>query len=125
MVPAQAFPSRAGDGQPSHSGPDGADYTDTGFACRPGRDAQTLIITAAPSGTINVAGYCFSQSQIDALVARADPDATIVALPDGDLGHRLAGTAPDRAALQAGLLAHGFNPLLLGAFRRRGAHEVA
>jgi hypothetical protein len=59
MVPAQAFPSRIGNGQPSHHGPDWAGYVDTGFACRPGRDAQTLIITAPPSGAFNVGGYCF------------------------------------------------------------------
>jgi hypothetical protein len=70
-------------------------------------------------------GYCFRQSQIDALVAQADPDATIVALPDGDLGHRLAGAARDRAAMRAGLLAQGVNPLLLGAFQPRGASEAA
>jgi AMP-binding enzyme len=125
MVPTQALPSRTGNGQPSYSGPEGAGYIDTGFACRPGRDAQTLIITAPPSGTLNVGGYCFRQSEVDALVARADPDATIVALPDSDLGHRLAGAAPDRVALRAGLRARGVNPLLLGAFQPRGAPEAA
>jgi hypothetical protein len=73
---------------------------------------------------IDVGGYCLRLSQIDALVSRADPDATVVALPDGDLGHRLAGTAPDRKALQALLQTEGINPLVVGAFQPRGKPEA-
>jgi len=58
-------------------------YVDTGFACSPARDPQTLVVTAPPSGTISVGGYCFRQSQIEAAVVQADPKATIVVLPDG------------------------------------------
>jgi hypothetical protein len=83
MVPGQTF-------QAPHSASIGA-YVDTGFACSPARDPQTLVVTAPPSGTISVGGYCFRQSQIEAAVAQADQKATIVALPDADLGQRLAG----------------------------------
>jgi len=112
MVPA----SRAD--QPLAVAPDGDGYVDTGFTCRPGQDDRTLIITGPPSDMIDVGGYCFRLGQIDTLVSRADPGATIVALPDGDLGHRLAGTAPDRRALQAILKTLGVNPLIVGAFER-------
>jgi AMP-binding enzyme len=120
-------PGRPGisEGQPPHSGLAGVGYVDTGFACRPGRDGQTLIITAPPPGTISVGGYCFRQNQIDALVAQLDPAATLVALPDGDLGHRLAGNAPNRKALQAAVDGPVFNPLILRAFQQRGAPEAA
>jgi hypothetical protein len=113
------------EGQPPHSAPAGVGYIDTGFACRQGRDDQTLIITAPPPGTISVGGYCFRQSQIDALLRQIDPEATLVALPDGDLGHRLAGNAAGRAALQAAMDGPPFNPLILRAFQRRGAPEAA
>ena len=59
------------------------------------------------------------------MVAQADPEATIIAVPDGDLGQRLAGTANDRAALRADLHARGVNPLISGAFKARGAAEAA
>jgi hypothetical protein len=121
MVPVRPGVS---EGQPAHSDLTGVGYVDTGFACRPGRDGQTLIITAPPPGTISVGGYCFRQSQIDALAAQVDPAATLVALPDGDLGHRLAGNSLNLAALQA-LDGSVFNPLILRAFQRRGAPEAA
>ena len=104
--------------------PDGDGYVDTGFTCRPGPADRTLIITGPPADVIDVGGYCLRLSQIDALVSRADPDATVVALPDGDLGHRLAGTAPDRKALQALLQTEGINPLVVGAFQPRGKPEA-
>ena len=103
----------------------GSGYVDTGFACLPGRDAQTLVVTAPPSGTISVGGYSFRQSRIDAAVAQADPEATIVALPDADLGQRLAGTAADHADLRARLQAQGANPLLTGAFAPRRPGKAA
>jgi hypothetical protein len=119
MVPAQAYQA-----PPDPSASLGG-YVDTGFACGPGPNSQTLVVTAPPSGTISVGGYCFRQSQIEAAVAQADPQATIVALPDADLGHRLAGTAADREALQSGLQARGANPLVSGAFAPRHSPKAA
>ena len=117
MVPGQTF-------QAPHSASIGA-YVDTGFACSPARDPQTLVVTAPPSGTISVGGYCFRRSHIEAAVAQADQRATIVALPDADLGQRLAGTAADREALKSGLQARGANPLLSGAFEPRHPPKAA
>jgi hypothetical protein len=119
MVPAQAYQA-----PPDPSASLGG-YVDTGFACGPGPNSQTLVVTAPPSGTISVGGYCFRQSQIEAAVAQADPQATIVALPDADLGHRLAGTAADREAIQNGLQARGANPLVSGAFAPRHSPKAA
>lgn len=119
MVPAHSFQAPADQSIP------GIGYIDTGFACRPGRDAQTLVVTAPPSGTIAVGGYSFYQNRIDAAVAQADPEATIVALPDGDLGQRFAGTAANRVDLRARLQAQGANPLITGAFAPRQPSEAA
>jgi hypothetical protein len=125
MVPVQVSPSPPADDQPLDVGPIGPGYIDTGFACQPDRDAHTLIITAPPADSIGVGGYSFRQSHMDALVAQADPAATIVALPDSDLGHRLAGSAADCAAMRGGLQAKGINPLLSDAFRPRDSADAA
>ena len=125
MVPAYAFPPGAERGQDAHLAPDAAGYVDTGFACRPEHAAQTLTVTAPPSGTIGVGGYRFLQREVDTLIGQADPDATVVTLPDADLGQRLAGTTANRAALRAKLQARGVNPLISGAFQPRGAPEAA
>jgi hypothetical protein len=125
MVPAHAFPPGAERGHAPRLQPDIAGYIDTGFPCGLDRDARTLVITAPPAGMTVVGGYRFRQRDVDAVVTQADPGATIVAVPDADLGQRLAGTAADRAALGAELQARGANPLLSGAFRARDAAEAA
>jgi hypothetical protein len=125
MVPTHAFPPGAERGQTPHLAPDNAGYVDTGFACRLDRDAQALAIAAPPVGTIAVGGYSFHQSEVDAMVAQVDPNATIVALPDRDLGQRLAGNAADRSAMRDELHARGVNPLISGAFQPRGGAEAA
>jgi hypothetical protein len=125
MVPAHAFPPSAKRGHPPRLQADSAGYIDTGFPCRLDLDAHALHITAPPAGMTVVGGYRFRQCDVDALVTQADPEATIVAVPDADLGQRLAGAATDRAALRAELQARGVNPLLSGAFRARGAAEAA
>ena len=125
MVSVHAFAPGAKSANPQRLLSDSAGYVDTGFACHLDRNAQTLTITAPPSGTIAVGGYCFRANLIDALVADADLDATLVALPDSDLGQRFAGAASDRVTLRAKLQAQGINPLISGAFVPRGAPEAA
>ncbi|MGB6350334.1 MAG: class I adenylate-forming enzyme family protein [Pseudolabrys sp.] len=125
MVPAHAFPPGAERGQDAHLAPDAAGYVDTGFACRLERAAQTLTVTAPPPGTIGIGGYRFLQREVETLIGQADPDATVVPLPDADLGQRLAGTTANRSALRAELQARGVNPLISGAFQPRGAPEAA
>ena len=125
MVPTHAFPPGAELGQGVHASSDNTSYVDTGFACRLDRAAQTLTVTAPPSGTIGIGGYRFLQSEVDALIAQTDPDATVVALPDADLGQRLAGTTTSCAALRTKLQARGVNPLISGAFQARSTPDAA
>lgn len=124
MVPTQSFPPAAERGQAQSASPN-ADYVDTGFACNVDRHARTLIVTAPPPGITAIGGYRFPLNDVDELVAQTDPGATIVTLPDADLGQRFAGSAPDRADLLAKLKARGVNPLISVAFQPRGSSEAA
>ena len=119
MVPVQAFPPGAERGPEPHLAADEHGFVDTGFSCRIERDSNTLTIAGPPAGITSIGGYRFRQNEVDWLVAAADLDATIVALPDAYLNQRLAGSAPDRAATAAELEARGANPLVAGAFRPR------
>ena len=119
MVPAHAFPPGAEHGPEPHLAADAAGFVESGFGCRLERDSQTLALTGPRGGITTIGGYRFRTREVDAQVASVDPRATIVALPDALLGQRLAGSAPDRAATAALLLANGVNPLIAGAFRPR------
>lgn len=119
MVPMHAFPPGAERGTEPHLTADAAGFVDTGYLCRLDRDSETLTISGPPGGFAGVGFYRFRPHELEALIAGADPAATIVALPDAVLGQRLAGSAPDRDALQAELQARGVNPLIAGAFRPR------
>jgi len=121
MVPAQAFPPGAERGPEPHLAVDALGFIDTGFTCRLERDSQTLTIDGPPAGITTIGGYRFRQNEVDWLVAEADLDAVIVALPDVYLDARLAGNAPDRAMTAAELKARGVNPLIAGAFHPRNA----
>jgi hypothetical protein len=125
MVPAHDFRVDSESGHAAHLQADGAGFVDTGFPCRPDHEARVLRLTAPPAAMMVTGGYRFRQSDIEDVVARADPDATIIAVPDADLGQRLAGTAADRAALRTSLQARGVNPLVSGAFKARGTSEAA
>jgi AMP-binding enzyme len=100
-----------------------AGYVDTGWTCRV--DARGLIVAAPPPGLTVIGGYPFHLNRVEEFVAGIDPDATIVALPDADLGQRFAGTAVDRAHLLAKLKVRGVNPLISGAFEPRGTPQAA
>jgi hypothetical protein len=121
MVPAHAFPPGAERGPEPHLAVDALGFVDTGIACRLERNSQTLVIGGPPAGITTIGGYRFRQNKIDWLVTEADLDAVIVALPDAYLDARLAGSAPDPAAMAAQLKASGVNPLIAGAFRARNA----
>jgi hypothetical protein len=118
MVPTHAFPPGAESGGEDSFAADG--FLDTGYACKIAREAGTFALTAPPAGVTAMGFYRFRQSEIDAVVATADPAAVIVALPDAYLGQRLAGRARDGAAITAELEANGVNALVAGAFRPRG-----
>ena len=119
MVPRHAFPPSAEHGPAPHLAADAAGFVESGFGCRLERDSQTLAVTGPRGGITTIGGYRFRTRDVDAQVASVDPAATIVALPDALLGQRLAGSASDRAATAALLLASGANALIAGAFRPR------
>ncbi len=105
MVPVHAFPSGetlAADG-----------FVDTGFICA--SEGDTVTVTGPPAGITAVGGYRFVQQAMEALVAEADPAATVVAVPNALLGQRLAGRSAYSQVLSA-LRARGANPLITGAF---------
>ena len=120
MVPTRHFPPGAGE----DAKPDG--YLDTGFTCRIERAALvTLVVTGPPAGMTAVGGYRFLRSALETELAAIDAAATLLALPHGLLGLRLAGSAPERAAIVAALQARGLNPLLARAFRPPPAADAA
>ena len=86
---------------------------------------DALAITGAPAGLTVVGGYRFAQKATDALIADADPAATLMAVPDALLGQRLAGRSPDPQALTAALQARGANALIADAFHRRRRPSAA
>jgi len=97
------------------------------------RDSDGLpdpaVIAAADNppapGMIGVGAYQFRQAALDAAIAAADPAAMIAALPDGLLGNRLAGHAPDAARVAATLATRGANALVAGAFKSIGRISAA
>jgi hypothetical protein len=83
-------------------------------------ERETSIATAAtPGGVAHIGGYRFGLAELEALIAAADPSATIVSVPDALTGERLAGSSADPAALRAILEEDGVSPLISEAFRRR------
>ena len=125
MVPAHAFPPGAELGPDPHLAADKAGFVDTGFTCRLDVAAQMLTVTGPPGGLAAVGGYRFRPLELEMQVADIDPVATVVALPDGILAQRLAGSAIDNAAVRTQLHEIGVNPLVAGAFRSRGSVNAA
>ncbi|HEY2426096.1 MAG TPA: class I adenylate-forming enzyme family protein [Pseudolabrys sp.] len=121
MVPS--FPQGTGRDHALRLSANSAGYVDTGFACRV--DARGLVVTAPPAGITVIGGYPFHLNRVDELIAGIDRDATIVALPDADLGQRFAGRAVDRINLLSKLTQQGVNPLISAAFQPRGTSEAA
>jgi hypothetical protein len=119
MVPTYAYPPGAEHGPEPHLVADVDGFVESGFGCRIERDSQTLDVTGPRGGITTIGGYRFRQNEVDWLVAGADLDAIIVALPNAYLNQRLAGSAPDRAATAAELATRGANALIAGAFRAR------
>ena len=92
---------------------------------RPRQPARSTV-TGPPAGIVSVGGYRFGSATSRRWWRTPIGDATIAALPDALLGHRLAGSAPDRAATCARhLQARGVNPLIADAFRDRAAGDAA
>ena len=83
--------------------------------------AAAAAQSVAP-GLIGVGAYRFNPRALDAATAAVDAAAMIAPLPDALLGQRLAGHAADPAAVAARLTEAGVNPLIVAAFRPRGAN---
>lgn len=115
MVPRYTYPSGADFAKLPYFSP-AEGVVDTGYPCRIDHDARTLIITGPPTGLADVGGYRFALRDLEKLVTSIDSTGRIAALPDQLSGHRLAGTADDVGALQAALIEHGANPLIVRAF---------
>jgi hypothetical protein len=125
MVPRHAFPpgSERGDLPCFEVAPDGTH--DSGYACRLNPSSDTLAVTAAPDGTVNVGGCRLTLRDLQDRVRHIEPAASIAALPDPVLGQRLIGNARDRAAMRAALERKGLNPLVAAAFQDRTGRDGA
>lgn len=123
MVPVHAFPPGAEQGTDPYLDADAAGFVDTGFTCRV--DGDSLTVTGPPGGLATIGGYRFRSTEVDDQAMAANPDAIVAALPDGVLALRMAGSAPDPAAVRDRLAERGVNPLIADAFRPRGRPETA
>ena len=125
MIPRNPFAPEAEAGDEPFFKSDAAGFMDTGYPCRLVRATGAMELSGPPAGVINVGGYRFGRRALQERISQIESGATIAALPDAILSHRLAGSARDRAAIQQALFARGANPLLAGAFRdRRKAHAA-
>jgi len=117
MVPHYNFPPGAERAGVPHLtiGPDG--MIDTGYACERDDATNTLVVTAPPSGIVNVGGYRLPLRDLQDVVGRIDAAASLAAVPDPLVGQRLVGHAADRHTIQAALGAVGVNPIVVSAFR--------
>jgi hypothetical protein len=124
MVPYHHFPRRVERSDLPHFaiGTDG--YVDSGYACRVDPVRESLVVTGPPPGFITVGGYRFPLQRLLETIAKIDPAATLTAVPDPLVGHRLIGIASDTAAMRIALSAFGLNPLIAAAFAEPGALEV-
>lgn len=97
---------------------------DTGYSCKIDRETKMLTVDGPPAGVVSVGGYRFGVRAMQELVGGIEDGSTLAALPDLLAGHRLAGSGTDRDAICDALLAHGANPLLVAAFRRRPMRQT-
>lgn len=98
---------------------------DTLYPCRAERETKLLTVDAPPAGIVSVGGYRFALRAAQDLIAGIEDGSTLAALPDLLAGHRLAGAGADRDAICDALLAHGANPLLVAAFRRKPPQQAS
>lgn len=119
MVPRHPFPPAGKRGGAAFLRPAENGLVDAGYTCRIELSTRSLVVTGPPPGTVNVGGYRFVVRELHDMISHAQDGATLVALPDGLSGHRLAGHAGDRPALREALTQLGVNPLVVRAFRDR------
>jgi hypothetical protein len=117
MVPRVAFPPGVEQTTLPQLKVSAGGFVDTRFACRSDQDSGPMVVTAPPPGTVSVGGYRFIMRDLQDLVAEVDIGATLVAVPDMTMGHRLAGSSSDLAGIRKALAGRDVNPLLISAFR--------
>lgn len=125
MVPRHPYPPGVKHGDAAPSEADVTGLVDTGYPCRIESTTGAMELTGPPASIVSVGGYRFVQRAMQEQVGEAGKGATVAALPDAILSHRLAGSASDRASVQQALAARGVNPLLAGAFRDRHKPQAA
>ncbi len=123
MVPIRPFAER---GSGSAMLPvDAAGFVDTGYPCSVDGRTGVVTISGPPAGIVNVGGYRFLERDLQTFLDSVGPGASIAALPDALLSHRIVGNADDRLATQAALARLGANALLVSAFRERRRPRAA
>ncbi|HWP27725.1 MAG TPA: AMP-binding protein [Xanthobacteraceae bacterium] len=123
MVPVRPFAER-GIGSAVLAA-DAAGFVDTGYPCRVDGRTGAVTISGPPGGIVNVGGYRFVQRDLQSLLDPIGSGASLTALPDRLLSHRIVGNAQDRLAAQAALTRHGANALVVSAFRERRRPQAA
>jgi hypothetical protein len=124
MVPRHAFPPGIERSDQPHFAIARDGFVDSGYGCRVDSLSETLVVTAPPSGIVNVGAYRFPLCTLLETIGRIDSGAALAALPDALTGQRLVGTAADLDAMAAALNALGVNPLVAAAFGERGEHVL-
>ena len=125
MVPRHPFPPGAEQGDAPYFRADASGLVDTSYPCRIGRESGMIELSGPPASIVNVGGYRFLRDDLAGHIGKAEMAASIAALPDATLSHRLAGNAIDREAVRQDLIARGANPLIAGAFRERRKPRAA
>ena len=116
MVPHQSFPPGIERTDQPHFEIRPGGFVDTGYGCHVDLVSRMLALTGPPADIVTIGGYRFSLCGLLETLGRIDGDATVAALPDPVLGHRLIGNAEDHAAVRAALTAMGLCPLVVAAF---------
>lgn len=124
MAPHHHFPPRVERTDLPHFAIGKDSYVDTGYPCRFDPVRQSLVVTGPPSGFVSVGGYRFPLRKLLDTIAKIDADATLTAVPDPLVGHRLVGIASDNAAMRLALSSFGINPLIAAAFSDPGEQHV-
>ena len=125
MVPRHPFPPGAKQGAAPYFEADASGLVDTGYPCRIGRETGAIELIGPPASIVNVGGYRFLRDDLAGQIGDAGMAASITALPDAILSHRLGGNAIEREKVRQDLTARGVNPLIAGAFRDRRKPRAA
>lgn len=113
-----AVPLRPYDLEPAETPEIGAEVVDTGYLCRLADD-RTVVVTAPPTGLVNVGGYRFAIHDLQSRVREIDGNGVLAAFPHALCGYRLAGHAANSEAVRAKLEEAGSNLLICNAFHDR------